>query len=106
MSWGMYVLLFFFFSNPAISSVTFSDCRVTGSYIFPLPPLSLLVKSIVRLLGAQTEREKDSELCWQPEQSRNAAGERGRQKAENLPTLTVSANDLGARASWRASRRA
>lgn len=43
MSRGMYVVFFFIIIilNPAISSVTFADCRVTGSYIFPLPPLSL-----------------------------------------------------------------
>ncbi len=50
MSWGMCVcvcvcvcvfFLFCFFQNPAISSVTFADCRVIGRYIFPLPPLSL-----------------------------------------------------------------
>lgn len=36
---GIFFIIIFL--NPAISSVTFADCRVTGSYIFPLPPLSL-----------------------------------------------------------------
>lgn len=59
-----------------ISSVTFVECRVTGSYIFPFSlslSLSLPVKSIgcfFFLWEAQTEQEEDSELCWQRKQSR------------------------------------
>lgn len=37
MSWGICVCFGKKKKNPAISSATFSDCRVTGSYIFPLP---------------------------------------------------------------------
>lgn len=52
-------VFFVFFLNPAISSVTFTDCRVTGSYIFPLPPLSLSPCEIDRLFVRSSNRARE-----------------------------------------------
>lgn len=53
MSRGLYVIFFFF--NPAISSATFADCRVTSSSIFPLS-FSLSPCEIDRLFARSSNR--------------------------------------------------
>lgn len=75
MSWGMCVC----FKKAVISSVTFVDCKVIGSYIFPLPLLSLSLsfppceidRLFVRSSNAAGERFRallatraEQKCCW------------------------------------------
>lgn len=104
MSRGLYV--FKKKKNPAISSATFADCRVTRLFYFPSLLLSLSPCEIDRLFARSSNRAGRglrAVLAMHAEAEMLLGKETG-ERQEVLPTLTVSARDLRARVSEQARK--
>lgn len=85
---------FFFFFNPAISSATFADCRVTTCSIFPLSSSPCEIDRLFARSSNRAGRGLKAVLATQAEAEMLLGKEAG-ERQEVLPALTVGARDLG-----------